>query len=121
VAGYSGYRIFEETIRIDSSEYFLGMRLNFWVALVMTLIGLAWFIRAQRRSADAQIAWPAEAAAAPATAGIAAEAGVDGEGGAAREGGAGESSAASGSGDPGGAGSQASPERDSAVTPGSTQ
>jgi phosphatidylglycerol---prolipoprotein diacylglyceryl transferase len=28
VAGYSGYRIFEETIRIDSSAYVLGLRLN---------------------------------------------------------------------------------------------
>src|SRR5579875_2713067 len=27
VAGYSAYRIFEETIRIDSSKYILGMRL----------------------------------------------------------------------------------------------
>jgi len=48
VAGYSGYRIFEETIRIDSSQYFLGLRLNFFVAVVMTLVGLAWFGYAQR-------------------------------------------------------------------------
>jgi prolipoprotein diacylglyceryl transferase len=48
VAGYSGYRIFEETIRIDSSEHILGMRLNFWVALILTLVGLAWFIVSQR-------------------------------------------------------------------------
>jgi prolipoprotein diacylglyceryl transferase len=48
VAGYSGYRIFEETIRIDSSEHILGMRLNFWIALIMTLIGLAWFVQTQR-------------------------------------------------------------------------
>jgi prolipoprotein diacylglyceryl transferase len=50
VAGYSGYRIFEETIRIDSSEHILGMRLNFWIALIMCLIGLAWFIRTQRNT-----------------------------------------------------------------------
>jgi prolipoprotein diacylglyceryl transferase len=43
VGGYSAYRIFEETIRIDSSKYILGMRLNFWVALILTLIGLGWF------------------------------------------------------------------------------
>jgi prolipoprotein diacylglyceryltransferase len=49
VAGYSGYRIFEETIRIDSSAYFLGLRLNFFVAIVMTVAGLAWFAIAQRR------------------------------------------------------------------------
>jgi prolipoprotein diacylglyceryl transferase len=48
VAGYSGYRIFEETIRIDSSQYFLGLRLNFFVALAMTVVGLAWFALAQR-------------------------------------------------------------------------
>ena len=48
VAGYSAYRIFEETIRIDSSQYFLGLRLNFFVALAMTLVGLVWFAFAQR-------------------------------------------------------------------------
>jgi len=49
VAGYSGYRIFEETIRIDSSAYFLGLRLNFFVAIVMTVAGLAWFAVVQTR------------------------------------------------------------------------
>jgi prolipoprotein diacylglyceryl transferase len=49
VAGYSGYRIFEETIRIDSSEYFLGLRLNMFVAIALTVIGLVWFVLAQRR------------------------------------------------------------------------
>jgi prolipoprotein diacylglyceryl transferase len=49
VAGYSGYRIFEETIRIDSSAHFLGLRLNFFVAIVMTAAGLTWFIIVQRR------------------------------------------------------------------------
>ncbi len=48
VAGYSGYRIFEETIRIDSSAYFLGLRLNFFIAITMTVAGLAWFILVQR-------------------------------------------------------------------------
>jgi prolipoprotein diacylglyceryl transferase len=58
VAGYSGYRIFEETIRIDSSAYFLGLRVNFFVALVLTIAGLAWFVivqaRARVRTAAAQ-------------------------------------------------------------------
>lgn len=54
VAGYSGYRIFEETIRIDSSAYFFGMRLNFFVAIVMTLIGLAWFVGVQRHRPPAE-------------------------------------------------------------------
>jgi prolipoprotein diacylglyceryl transferase len=48
VAGYSGYRIFEETIRIDSSAHFLGLRLNFFVAIAMTLVGITWFILSQR-------------------------------------------------------------------------
>jgi len=51
VAGYSAFRIFEESVRIDSSEHFLGLRLNFYVAAVMTVIGIAWFIRSQRRPA----------------------------------------------------------------------
>ncbi len=49
VAGYSGYRIFEETIRIDSSAYFLGLRLNMYIAIAGTLAGLAWFAVSQRR------------------------------------------------------------------------
>ena len=52
VAGYSGYRIFEETIRIDSSAYFLGLRLNFFVAIVVTAAGLIWFAISQRRGRD---------------------------------------------------------------------
>ncbi len=48
VAGYSGFRIFEETQRIDYSNYFLGMRVNFWIALVLCLAGLLWFVALQR-------------------------------------------------------------------------
>jgi prolipoprotein diacylglyceryl transferase len=48
VAGYSGYRIFEETIRTDSSAYFLGLRLNFFIAIAVTVAGLTWFIVVQR-------------------------------------------------------------------------
>jgi prolipoprotein diacylglyceryl transferase len=48
VAGYSGFRIFEETIRIDYSNYVLGMRLNFWIALLLCLFGLGWFAAIQR-------------------------------------------------------------------------
>ena len=32
VTGYSAFRIFEETQRIDPAHHFLGERLNFWVA-----------------------------------------------------------------------------------------
>jgi prolipoprotein diacylglyceryl transferase len=49
VAGYSGYRMFEETIRIDYSVHVLGMRLNFWIALLVCLAGLAWFVWIQKR------------------------------------------------------------------------
>jgi prolipoprotein diacylglyceryl transferase len=48
VAGYSGYRIFEETLRIDYSNYVLGMRLNFWIALILFLVGIVWFMAIQR-------------------------------------------------------------------------
>jgi len=49
VAGYSGYRVFEESIRIDSSEHFLGLRLNMFVAVLLTVIGVVWFVIAQHR------------------------------------------------------------------------
>jgi len=48
VAGYSGFRVFEETQRIDYSNHILGLRLNFFVALVLCLIGLLWFVALQR-------------------------------------------------------------------------
>jgi prolipoprotein diacylglyceryl transferase len=48
VAGYSGFRIFEETLRIDYSQYILGMRLNFWIALLLCIGGLVWFVFTQR-------------------------------------------------------------------------
>ena len=51
VAGYSAFRIFEETLRIDYSVHILGMRLNFWIALIGTIAGLAWFVTIQRRGA----------------------------------------------------------------------
>jgi prolipoprotein diacylglyceryl transferase len=49
VAGYSGFRIFEESLRVDYSEHFLGLRLNSFVAIALTVIGLVWFIVIQRR------------------------------------------------------------------------
>ncbi|MFL5821993.1 MAG: prolipoprotein diacylglyceryl transferase [Solirubrobacteraceae bacterium] len=55
VAGYSGYRIFEETLRIDYSNYILGMRLNFWIALILCLVSIAWFVVIQRQW---RIPWP---------------------------------------------------------------
>ena len=49
VTGYSAYRIFEETIRIDSSAHFLGLRLNLYIAIAGTLAGATWFAATQRR------------------------------------------------------------------------
>ena len=43
VTGYSGFRIFEETLRIDPSHHVLGLRLNFFVATTLFLAGAAWF------------------------------------------------------------------------------
>jgi len=54
VAGYSAYRIFEETLRIDSSEHFLGLRLNFYIAAALTVAGIAWFARTQRKGRAAR-------------------------------------------------------------------
>jgi prolipoprotein diacylglyceryl transferase len=48
VAGYSAFRLFEENLRIDYSVHILGMRLNFWIALLVCLAGLAWFWWIQR-------------------------------------------------------------------------
>jgi prolipoprotein diacylglyceryl transferase len=49
VAGYSAFRIFEESVRIDSSVYIFGLRLNMYIAIIMTLAGAIWFVLAQRR------------------------------------------------------------------------
>jgi prolipoprotein diacylglyceryl transferase len=49
VMGYSAFRIFEEALRVDPSEHFLGLRLNMYVASALTLAGLAWFGYSQRR------------------------------------------------------------------------
>jgi prolipoprotein diacylglyceryl transferase len=59
VFGYSAYRIFEESMRIDSSVYILGLRLNMYIACILTVTGAVWFYRSQRRPV------PAAAAAGP--------------------------------------------------------
>jgi prolipoprotein diacylglyceryl transferase len=45
VAGYSAFRIFEELLRVDPAHHVLGLRLNFFLAVVLTVTGLAWFAR----------------------------------------------------------------------------
>jgi len=49
VTGYSAFRIFEESLRIDYSEHFFGLRLNTFVAAGLTIIGAVWFVMSQRR------------------------------------------------------------------------
>jgi len=62
VAGYSAFRIFEESIRVDSSEHFLGLRLNMFVAIALTIGGFVWFVLAQRRPERLVSVLPASAA-----------------------------------------------------------
>ena len=40
--------MFEETLRIDYSNHILGLRLNFFVAAILCIAGLAWFVAIQR-------------------------------------------------------------------------
>jgi hypothetical protein len=47
VAGYSGFRIFEELLRVDAAHRILDPRLNFLVATLLCLAGAAWFVRSQ--------------------------------------------------------------------------
>ena len=47
VAGYSLARIGEELLRVDPAHRILGLRLNFYVACVLFVAGLAWFVRIQ--------------------------------------------------------------------------
>jgi prolipoprotein diacylglyceryl transferase len=49
VFGYSAYRIFEESLRIDSSVYIFGLRLNMYIASALTVVGAVWFYHSQRR------------------------------------------------------------------------
>ena len=81
VTGYSAFRIFEESLRVDPSEHFLGLRLNMYVAIVGTVAGGVWFWYTQRYgkgvpSTDGAVT----RAAAEAGDGAAAEATAAGEG-----------------------------------------
>jgi prolipoprotein diacylglyceryl transferase len=48
VAGYSFARIGEELLRIDPAHHIFGLRLNFYVAVILCLAGIIWFVRIQR-------------------------------------------------------------------------
>jgi prolipoprotein diacylglyceryl transferase len=72
VTGYSAFRIFEELLRVDPAHHILGERLNFWVASLLTLVGIAWFVYTQRarhkpppRRRDTVVTEPAEDSISP--------------------------------------------------------
>jgi prolipoprotein diacylglyceryl transferase len=67
VTGYSAFRIFEESIRVDPAHYILGLRLNFYVACVLTIAGAAWFVASQRGSGDPATPQGAEPVPGPAS------------------------------------------------------
>jgi prolipoprotein diacylglyceryl transferase len=41
---YTGFRAYEETLRIDPAHHFLGQRLNFWVSIVLFVVSAGFFI-----------------------------------------------------------------------------
>jgi prolipoprotein diacylglyceryl transferase len=41
---YTSFRMLEETLRIDPSHHFLGMRLNFWVSLTLFVASTVFFV-----------------------------------------------------------------------------
>jgi hypothetical protein len=47
IAGYSLGRIGEELLRVDPAHHIFGLRLNLYVASILCLAGLAWFIHIQ--------------------------------------------------------------------------
>jgi len=44
VVWYTTFRTFEEVLRIDPSNYFLHMRVNFWVSLGIWVLSVAFFV-----------------------------------------------------------------------------
>jgi prolipoprotein diacylglyceryl transferase len=49
VAWYTAFRTYEETLRVDPAHEYLGLRLNFYVSLVVFALAVAAFVWAQRR------------------------------------------------------------------------
>ena len=44
IAIYTAFRTYEETLRIDPSNHFLGQRINFWVSLLVFIGSVAFFV-----------------------------------------------------------------------------
>jgi prolipoprotein diacylglyceryl transferase len=81
VFGYSAYRIFEESLRIDSSVHIFGLRLNMYIATILAIVGAIWFYRSQRRPLPAPAASPAPDSASASAAADADGPGPDGDAG----------------------------------------
>jgi prolipoprotein diacylglyceryl transferase len=47
VTGYSVFRVFEESLRIDPAHHILGLRVNLYLASKLTFAGVVWFIATQ--------------------------------------------------------------------------
>jgi prolipoprotein diacylglyceryl transferase len=66
VAWYTTFRTFEEILRIDPSNYFLHMRVNFWVSLGVWVLSVAFFVWWQFfREPSAAVAKPRPVATGP--------------------------------------------------------
>jgi prolipoprotein diacylglyceryl transferase len=52
VSIYCAFRTFEETLRIDPSNHFLGQRINFWVSLLLFIASTLFFVWWQFRRTD---------------------------------------------------------------------
>ena len=44
IALYTGFRFYLESLRIDPSEEFLGLRVNAWVAAVLFVVSVLFFV-----------------------------------------------------------------------------
>jgi prolipoprotein diacylglyceryl transferase len=44
IAFYTAFRTYEETLRIDPSNHFLGQRINFWVSIVCFVVSVSFFV-----------------------------------------------------------------------------
>ena len=65
VAVYCVFRTYEETLRIDPSNHFLGQRINFWVSLVLLVSSLSFFYWWQFRRDETRPPKPPKARKAP--------------------------------------------------------
>jgi prolipoprotein diacylglyceryl transferase len=52
VAWYTGFRAWEETLRIDPSHEYYGLRLNFYVSIVLFAASIVVFLWSQRRGEE---------------------------------------------------------------------